>query len=137
MGFERRLFRRTDIEVTGSLEWATKRRIGGIKQHKVPTTTADLSVNGAKVVVDQKVGLPIGASCRLVFEGESSPARVLSVQKNDHGQQLLSMRLEQPPSAFMGVIDQWISGRENGWSFDDSGWSGEGVVDDLFADRAG
>lgn len=136
MGFERRLVRRTDVEVQGTLEWATKRRIGGVKQHRAQVTTVDLSVGGAKVIAEPGVKLPVGASCRLEFEGESSPARILGVQRNDARQQLFSMRLEHPPSAFMRVIDQWISGRENGWKFDDTGWSGQGVVDDLFTDRA-
>lgn len=136
MSPERRLFRRTNVEVQGVVEWATKRRIGGIKQHSVATTTVDLSVNGAKLIVDHKVDLPPGASCRIGLEDSSSPARVLSVQKNERGEHLLSMELENPPPAFMQVIEQWISQRENGWQFDDSGWSGSGVVDDFFADRA-
>lgn len=136
MGADRRLFRRTNIEVNGFLEWATRRRIGGVKSHEVPMTTADLSVNGARLIVDKKVDLPVGASCRIRFEDASSPARVLAVQHNDRGQRLLSLRLESPPTAFMQVIDQWVSQRENGWEFDDTGWSGTGIVDDLFADRA-
>ncbi len=35
----------------------------------------------------------------------------------------------------MQVIDEWLTQRENGWQFDDTGWSGSGVVGDFFADR--
>ena len=136
MAAERRLFNRTDVEVEGTLQWATKRRIGGIKQHEVPMTSVDLSVNGAKLVVDGGTSLPLGASCRVAFADASSPARVRTVQTNAAGQKLLSVELENPPREFMSVIQQWISHRENGWQFDDSGWSGVGIVDDLFADRA-
>ncbi len=136
MGYERRLFTRTDVEVQGSLHWATKRRIGGIKQHEVPMTTVDLSVNGARLVVDGRTPLPVGASCRICFAGESSPARVRTVQTNAEGMKLLSVQLEDAGLGFMQVIDQWVTSRENGWQYDDSGWSGVGVVDDLFADRS-
>lgn len=136
MGYERRLFNRTDVEIDGTLQWATKRRVAGIKEHEVPMTTVDLSVNGARLVVDGKTRLPVGASCRISFAGESSPARVRTVQTNDAGQKLLSVQLEGPSTGFMKVIEQWISQRTHGWHYDDSGWSGSGVVDDLFANRA-
>lgn len=136
MGIERRIFTRTDVEVQGSLQWASKRRIGGIKQHEVPMTTVDLSVNGARLIVDGKTPLPIGASCRICFLGESSPARVRTVQTNAEGKKLLSVQLEDTGVGFLRVIDQWISQRADGWQFDDRGWSGDGIVHDLFANRA-
>ena len=136
MGSERRLFNRTDVEVEGSLHWATKRRIGGPKQHEIPMTTVDLSVNGAKLIVDGQTRLPVGASCQISFLDVASPARVKTVQTNVAGKKLLSVELETPPRGFMQVIDQWISQLPNGWEFDNSGWAGVGVVDDLFADRA-
>lgn len=136
MGAERRLFRRTDVQVDGTLEWATKRRVGGVKNHRVAMKTVDLSVNGAKIIVGPKVKLPVGASCRITFDDASSPCRVLNAQENEQGERLLSMRLESPPQQFMQVIEKWVSNREVGWSFDESGWSGTGIVDDIFADRA-
>jgi hypothetical protein len=136
MGYERRLFTRTDVEVQGSLQWATKRRTGGIKQHEIQMTTVDLSVNGARLVVDGKTPLPVGASCRISFAGESSPARVRTVQTNEAGKKLLSVQLENASVGFMQVIDEWISQRENGWQFDDSEWFGSGVPDDHFADKS-
>jgi len=136
MGPERRLFRRTNVEVQGVVQWGTKRRIGGIKQHEVPMTTVDLSVNGARLVVDGKTPLPVGASCRISFAGESSPARVRTVQTNNAGKKLLSVQLENTTLGFLQVIDEWISQRENGWQFDDSEWFGPGVADDHFADRS-
>lgn len=134
MGFERRLFTRTDVEIQGILHWKVKRRIGGIKDIDVPMMTIDLSVNGAKILVDNKVDLPIGASCRIFFSDESSPARVKKVMENGSDTKMLSLELEKPPLAFMRLIDQWLDASAGGRKFVESGWFGDGVVDNIFAD---
>lgn len=134
MGFERRLFGRTDVEIQGTLQWAVKRRIGGVKKHEVEMMTIDLSVNGAKLLVDSGVDLPVGASCRILFADQSSPARVRKVITNDTDTKMLSMQLEDPPIEFMRVIDQWLDARAGGRKFEESGWFGDGIVDDIFAD---
>ena len=136
MGFERRLFGRTDVEIQGTLQWAVKRRIGGIKQHEEPMMTVDLSVNGAKLLVDSKVDLPVGASCRVLFADQSSPARVRKVITNDADTdtKMLSLQLEQPPTEFMRVIDQWLDAQAGGRKFAENRWFGDGIVEDLFAD---
>ena len=122
MGFERRLFARTDVEIQGTLRWAVKRRIGGIKQHDVPMMTIDLSVNGAKILVAEAIDLPVGASCRIMFSDESSPARVRKVTTNGSDHKMLSMELEEPPIGFMRVIDQWLDASAGGRKFEETSW---------------
>jgi hypothetical protein len=134
MGFERRLFGRTDVEIQGTLRWAVKRRIGGVKQHDVPMMTVDLSVNGAKILVADSVDLPVGASCRIIFNDESSPARVRKVTTNGSDHKMLSMQLEEPPIGFMRVIDQWLDASAGGRKFEETSWFGDGIVDGIFAD---
>lgn len=135
MGSERRLFARTEVAVDGALHWATKRRIGnGIKSHEVPITTVDISVDGLKVKLAKAVGLPAGASCRVSFEGESSPARVLQAGDGD-GDDVLRLHLEHPPREFMQVIDNWLDVTAGGRKFVETTWLGDGLTADYFADR--
>jgi hypothetical protein len=126
MGFERRLFTRTDVEIQGTLRWAVKRRLRGVKQHEVPMMTVDLSVNGAKILVADSVDLPVGASCRIMFSDESSPARVRKVTTNGTDHKMLSMQLEEPPLGFMRVIDQWLDASAGGRKFEETSWFAEG-----------
>ena len=135
MGFERRIFARTDVEVQGHLRWQVKRRIGGIKTHTVAMQTIDLSVEGAKVLVDHKVDLPVGASVRIMFHDESSPARVRAVvtSDDDNSTKMLRLQLEQPPKEFMAVIEQWLDASKGGRKFQESSWLGEGYVEDIYA----
>lgn len=136
MGFERRLFARTDVEVQGTLEWATKRLVGGVKTHRAPMSTIDLSVNGAKLLVDAKVDLPVGASCRIEFAGQSSPARVQTVTSDGKKTKMLSMELEHSPAGFMRVIEQWLDARAGGRAFDEPTWLGTGIPESFYGGQA-
>jgi hypothetical protein len=135
MGFERRIFARTDVEIQGYLQWQVKRRIGGIKTQKVPMQTIDLSVDGAKVLVDAKVRLPVGASLLVMFRDHSSPARVRQVltDENDPATKMLRLQLEQPPTEFMRIIDQWLDASKGGRKFVETSWFGEGIIADIYA----
>jgi len=136
MGFERRLFARTDVEVQGTLVWQTKRRIGGAKTHKVPIQTIDLSVEGAKVLVHKSVDLPVGASVRLVFDEESSPARVrqMLLHEQDVEVKMLRLQLEDPSDRFMQVIEQWLDAGAGGRKFVETNWFRDDVDDDSWFD---
>ncbi len=133
MGFERRIFARTDVEVQGEIFWQTKRRVGGIKSHSAPMQTIDLSVDGAKVLVHKSITLPQGASVRVVFHDQSSPARVRQVLSNeeDKDTKMLRLQLEEPPAEFMRIIDQWLDANKGGRKFQESSWFGDGVVEDI------
>lgn len=134
MGFERRIFARTDVEIQGELQWQVKRRIGGIKTNKVSMQTIDLSVDGAKVLVDGKVDLPVGASVLIVFRDQSSPARVRQVltDESDIDTKMLRLQLEQPPVEFMRIIDQWLDASAGGRKFVETTWLGNGYVEDIY-----
>lgn len=120
---ERRIVARTPVEVDGKIHWATKRLIGaGTKAHDADITTLDLSVDGAKVLVDKKHSLPPGASVRLVFGNESSPARVLEVIEARGDNQILRLNLELPDRPFMEVIEQWLASNAGGRKFAESYW---------------
>lgn len=129
MGFERRLFARTDVEVQGTLMWQVKRAIGGVKTYDAPMQTIDLSVEGAKVLVHHSIKLPEGASVRLTLKDQSSPARVRHVVKNekDPDTKMLRLQLENPPDAFMRIIEQWLDANAGGRKFEDSLWDIDGV----------
>ena len=135
MGFERRIFARTDVEVQGHLRWQVKRRIGGIKTHTVEMQTIDLSVEGAKVLVDSKVKLPVGASVRIIFHEESSPARVRAVvtKAGDEETQMLRLQLEQPSTDFMEIIEQWLDASKGGRKFQESSWLSDEFAEDTYA----
>lgn len=134
MGFERRLFARTDVEVFGELQWQLKRRVGPAKTRTAPIQTVDLSVDGARVLVHRTVSLPIGASVRIVFDEHSSPARVRQVLKNeeDRDNQMLRLQLENPPDGFMRIIDQWLDANKGGRKFKERNWIEEAVPDELY-----
>lgn len=127
---ERRIFARTPVEVDGSLHWATKRLIGaGTKPHEAEITTLDLSVDGAKVLLDKRHNLPPGASVRLMFGSESSPARVLEVIEARDGNQILRLNLERPDRSFMEVIEQWLDTNAGGKKFAESFWISDSASD--------
>ena len=110
-------------------------RIGnGVKSHEVKITTIDLSVDGLKVRVHREVALPAGSSCRVCFEGQSSPARVLQAGHED-GSQVLRLHFEHPPREFMQVIDGWLAVEAGGRKFVETTWLGDGITDDFFASR--
>jgi len=125
---ERRIVARTSVEVDGKILWATRRLIGaGTKAHEADITTLDLSVDGAKVLLDKKHALPPGASVRIVFGSESSPARVLEViEARDHNQ-ILRLNLELPDRPFMAVIEQWLASNAGGKKFAESYWLAESM----------
>lgn len=130
MGFERRLFARTDVEVQGEIHWQTRRRVGGVKNHIAPAQTIDLSVDGAKLLIHRSVDLPVGASIRLVFHDQWSPARVRQVLSNDEdpGTKMLRLQLEEPPAEFMRIIEQWLDASKGGRKFQEAGWFGESAA---------
>jgi hypothetical protein len=136
MGFERRIFARTDVEVQGDLRWGVKRRFGGVKDLEVPMQTIDLSVDGARVLVDNDVDLPTGSSLLIIFRDESSPARVRQVLTNpdDSKSKMLRLQLEHPPLEFMRIIDQWLEASKGGRKFVETSRLGDGISDDLWAD---
>jgi len=105
--------------------WSTRRRMGGVKTHTAEMKTIDLSVDGAKVLLEKKHHLPPGASVRLEFRGESSPARVLESVKIDSDTRLIRLTLEHPPQAFMRVIDHWLAMDAGGRKFIEGHWLGE------------
>lgn len=130
MGFERRLFARTDVEVQGELMWQTKRRVGGVKKNTVPMQTIDLSVNGAKLLVHHSINLPIGASVRVIFHDTWSPARVREILLNaqDEETKMLRVELENPPHGFQRLIDQWLDADKGGRKFVESSWFEDGLT---------
>lgn len=132
MGFERRLFARTDVEVQGELMWQTKRRVGGVKTHTVPMQTIDLSVNGAKFLVHHSIKLPVGASVRVMFHDQSSPARVREILLNDEDTdtKMVRVELESPPDAFMRIIDQWLDANKGGRKFVEDSWFEDGLTEE-------
>ncbi|MFT7475160.1 MAG: hypothetical protein ACI81L_002097 [Verrucomicrobiales bacterium] len=136
MGFERRIFARTEVEVQGKLQWGVKRRLGGVKTRAVPMQTIDLSVDGTRVLVDSDVDLPTGSSVLIIFRDESSPARVRRVLSNpdDSQSKMLCLQLEYPPHNFRRMIDQWLEANKGARKFDESSWLGGGVIEDLWAD---
>jgi hypothetical protein len=87
--------------------------------------TIDLSVDGAKLLLEKKHHLPPGASVRIEFRGESSPARVLESVKIDADTRLLRLTLEHPPQSFMRVIDYWLKLDAGGRKFVEGTWLGE------------
>ena len=134
MGFERRIFARTDVEVQGYLEWQSRRRIGGVKTRTIPMQTIDLSVEGAKVLLDRKVDIPVGTSLEIKFHEESSNAVVLAVATNDDDAdtQMLRLVLQYPPESFMKVIDQWLDATKGGRKFEESSWLDDDFVKQMY-----
>ena len=132
---ERRIVARTPVEVDGKILWATKRLIGaGTKARDADITTLDLSVDGAKILLDKKHSFPPGASVRLVLGNESSPARVLEVIEARDDNQILRLNLELPDRPFMEVIERWLASNAGGRKFTESYWLPDPTSDeDAFA----
>ncbi len=114
MGMERRLFKRTTIEVPGTLSWTGKGRFGGKKVKTAPIETVDLSLDGAKVAIRQDADLGVGSFCQLQMDNTSSDALVRDVVAGANGRKLLCVQLHQPPGDFLRTIDRWLTADAGG-----------------------
>lgn len=124
MSSDRRIFERLDAAVTGELLWQLKRRSGTVKTNRIDVTTVDLSVDGARVSTSKRTRLPVGASVRLTFAGESTPARVRGVLPDPHNarRKLLLLQFDQPPAGFLQLVDQWLDAGRGGNRFKSEYW---------------
>lgn len=117
MAMNRRLVGRTKVLVDGDLHWATKRLLGGAKQHSVRVSSIDLSVEGAQLITQMKAPLPAGASVRLELEGLSTPARVRHIQSHASGRLVIRVQFEETPDDFFRMIESWLDVAHGGTKF--------------------
>ena len=62
---DRRFFHRVDVAANGELLWATKSRVGRVKNHRDYVRTINVSIDGAKLVLPGRHSFPNGAKARL------------------------------------------------------------------------
>lgn len=106
---ERRFFTRKAVEVEGNLSWIGRGRFGAKKEKTSAVRTVDLSVDGAKLVVDPKSDVSRGQICEITFADRSSQAIVRDVIDRSGDTKIVCIQLHQPSSEFLQIIDQWLS----------------------------
>jgi hypothetical protein len=104
---DRRLFNRSAIEVDGEITWTT-RRFGREKTHAVHVKTLDLSVDGAKLIAEERPDLAVRSTCRLSFRNTESDAIVLELAATPDGATLIRLAMRHPPADFLAAVEQWL-----------------------------
>ena len=103
----RRFFQRVDITANGELLWATKSRLGRVKNHREYITTINVSIDGAKIVVPGRVTFPTGARARLKLGIEFCDVDVLESSTNGN-RTIARVTFVNPSRRFVSVVEKWI-----------------------------
>lgn len=104
---DRRLFNRSAIEVDGDITWATK-RFGRTKSHTLHVKTLDLSVDGARLIAEERPDLTPRSSCRLRFRNVEAEAIVLEIADRPDGFVQIRLALHHPPAEFLAAVEHWL-----------------------------
>jgi len=104
----RRFFHRVEVHANGELLWATKSRLGRVKTHRQYITTDNVSVAGAKVILQGDYDFPVRSRARLKLGLEYCEVEVLEHHKSGTGQTMLRLSFITPSMKFITVVEKWM-----------------------------
>lgn len=104
---DRRLFKRSAIEVDGDITWTAK-RFGRSRTRTLHVKTLDLSVDGARLIAEQRPELTVRSPCRLRFRDVEAEAFVLEIADRPDGLTLIRLSLHHPPTEFLAAVEHWL-----------------------------
>jgi hypothetical protein len=104
----RRFFHRVDVHANGELLWATRSRLRKVKTHRKYITTENVSVSGAKIILNGDFRFPVGSRAQLKLGLEYCEVEVLEVLKSKGGLTMLRLTFITPSSKFVTIVEQWM-----------------------------
>lgn len=104
---DRRLFKRSAIQVDGEITWSAK-RLGRTKTRTLHVRTVDLSVDGARLLAEQRPALKPRSPCRLHFRNVEAEAVVLEISDTTDGLIQIRLALHHPPAEFLEAVEHWL-----------------------------
>ncbi len=106
---DRRFFHRVDVAANGELLWATKSRVGRVKNHRDYVRTINVSIDGAKLVLPGRHSFPNGAKARLKLGIEYCEVEILQSDNSVMpGETMLRVSFLAPNARFVSVLEKWI-----------------------------
>lgn len=103
----RRFFHRVDVKANGELLWATKSRVGRVKNHREYVTTVNVSIDGAKLAIPGEHKFPTGARARLKLGIEFCDVDVLETIPS-RSSTIARVTFVNPSPRFVAVVENWI-----------------------------
>ncbi len=120
----RRFFNRVDVKANGELLWATKSRLGRVKNIREYITTINVSIDGAKILIPGTHVFPVGARASIKLGIQFCEVEVLEADISKSPNYTIARLLFiSPDPKFVAVVEKYLpvstDGREdflNAWT---------------------
>lgn len=105
---ERRFFERTDAAANGELIWATRNRLGRTNTHRAFLRTENVSLEGARLIIQGDHSFPLGARARLKIGLKFCEVQVQAIEEAPSGQTILRVVFLAPTSDFLHEVERYL-----------------------------
>ena len=105
---ERRFFERTEAFANGELIWATRNRLGRTHTHRANLRTENVSLDGARLVLDGDHSFPLQARARLKIGLKFCEVQVQAIEDAPSGTTVLGVVFLGPTAEFLHEIERYL-----------------------------
>ena len=105
---ERRFFERADAGANGELIWATRNRLGRTHTHRAFLRTDNVSLEGARLVLDGDYSFPLEARARLKIGLQFCEVQVRAIEDAPSSYTVLRVVFLAPTAAFLHEVERYL-----------------------------
>ncbi len=105
---ERRLFERAEAGANGELVWATRNRLGRTHTHRAFLRTENVSLEGARLVLNGDHSFPIGARAQLKIGLQFCDVQVRAIDEAPSGYTVIRVLFLGPTAAFLHEVERYL-----------------------------
>ena len=105
---ERRVFKRSSVEMNGDLSWTTKGRFGRKQKQRAFVRTENLSLDGARIFLDGTLPFAVDATARLQLGIRYCDVRILEVLHQDDCT-ILRITFVTPSRSFVSILEEQLA----------------------------
>lgn len=105
----RRFFKRIDVKANGELLWATRSRLGKVKNVREYITTTNISIDGARIAIPGHHQFPDGAHARFKLGIQFCEVEVLEADtKSMPNYTIARLLFLSPDRRFVAVVEKYL-----------------------------
>ncbi len=105
---ERRFFERTDATANGELLWATRNRLGRTHTHRAYLRTENVSLEGARLVLQGDHSFPLEARARLKIGLKFCEVQVRAIEDAPSDYTILRVVFLAPTADFLQEVERYL-----------------------------